>query len=68
MLADFVAGQRVRISQSADNARGMIGRVVKVGMATCDVQVGPHLMTFLFEELRPLKDESAERATQPIQN
>lgn len=50
----FRRGQEVRIKESADNAKGMIGVVLKVCERVCEVQVGQHTMTFLQEDLEPL--------------
>lgn len=48
---EFKRGDYVRISQDADNFAGAIGQVVKVGEATCEVEVVGHTGAFMFEEL-----------------
>lgn len=49
---EFQRGDYVRISDEADNFTGAIGRVVKVGEVTCEVEVVGHTGAFMFQDLR----------------
>ena len=48
---EFRRGDYVRINENADNFAGAIGQVVRLGEATCEVEVIGHTGAFMFEEL-----------------
>lgn len=64
----FKRGDYVRIIGDADNFSGAIGRVIKVGEATCEVEVVGHTGAFMFKDLEKVDLKPVRERTHRMVN